>query len=117
MVHIDRISLLDFPSLLSPLANTGDAVTLWRTLRLDGILNKGPALVACLIGGGESRIVRLSSNSCHLGPGENTRHKVVGVFDVFGGAYMQRILPDARRHYTPVERNIATFERGRYPCQ
>ena len=74
MVHIDRILLLDYPSLLSPLANSGDVVTLWRKLRLGGILNRGPALVAFLIGGGKSRIVRPSSNSCHLGPGEDTRH-------------------------------------------
>lgn len=30
MVHIDWILVLDHPSLLDPLANTGDAATLWH---------------------------------------------------------------------------------------
>ena len=34
MVHIDWISVLDHPSLLDPPANTGDAATLWRELRI-----------------------------------------------------------------------------------
>ena len=34
MVHIDRILVLDYPSLLDSLANTGDAATFRHELRI-----------------------------------------------------------------------------------
>ena len=87
MVHMHWVSALDYPSKLNPLAKIGYRFMLSHKLRIGWEFQSGPALMACSIEGGERRIVHLSNISCYLRPGGDTRRKLVGVLNVFGGTY------------------------------
>ena len=103
MVHINWVSAWDYHSVLNPLAKIGYRFMLSHELRIGWESQRGPALVACSFRGGERRIVRLPNSSCYLRPGGDTRRKLVGVLDVFGGAY----------HATDIARRPETAHSGR----